>query len=44
MNEEQAYYLNKLQLFKNIHIAWDLPSIELSGNSKKLYVIYSRIN
>lgn len=30
MNEEQAYWLNKLRLRKNIHIAWDLPEIDLT--------------
>lgn len=29
MNEEQAYYLNKLRLKNNIHIAWDLPNVDL---------------
>lgn len=26
MNEEQAYWLNKLRLRRSIHIAWDLPT------------------
>ncbi len=30
MDEEQAYWLNKLPLFKPIHIAWDLPQIDLT--------------
>lgn len=30
MNEEQAYWLNKLRLRKSIHIAWDLPEIDLT--------------
>ncbi|MYM12893.1 radical SAM protein [Muribaculum intestinale] len=30
MNEEQAYHLNKLRLRKSIHIAWDLPELDLS--------------
>lgn len=29
MNEEQAYWLNKLKLQSNVHIAWDLPQIDL---------------
>ena len=29
MNEEQAYWLNKLKHMKQIHIAWDLPKIDL---------------
>ena len=27
MNEEQAYWLNKLKMKQNIHIAWDLPQL-----------------
>lgn len=30
MDEEQAYWLNKLSLQKPIHIAWDLPEIDLT--------------
>lgn len=30
MNEEQAYWLNKLKLKGTINIAWDLPQIDLS--------------
>lgn len=30
LNEEQAYYLNKLRLHKSIHIAWDLPQLDLT--------------
>lgn len=30
MNEEQAYWLNKLKLKRNIHIAWDLPQLDLT--------------
>lgn len=30
MNEEQAYWLNKMKLHKSIHIAWDLPHIDLT--------------
>jgi hypothetical protein len=29
MNEEQAYYLNKIKRHKQIHIAWDNPKINL---------------
>lgn len=31
MDEEQAYWLNMLPLYKSIHIAWDLPQIDLTG-------------
>ncbi len=30
MDEEQAYWLNKLPLRKSIHIAWDLPELDLT--------------
>lgn len=30
LNKEQAYWLNKLPLYKSIHIAWDLPQIDLT--------------
>lgn len=30
MNEEQAFSLNRLPLLKPIHIAWDLPQIDLT--------------
>lgn len=30
MNEEQAYYLNTMKLKKSIHIAWDLPKLDLT--------------
>lgn len=30
MNEEQAYWLNRLPLHKSIHIAWDLAQIDLT--------------
>ena len=29
LNEEQAFWLNKLKLYKLIHIAWDLPRFDL---------------
>lgn len=46
MNEEQAYWLNKLPLQKPIHIAWDLPQIDLTDKLRevlkyiKAYKIY----
>lgn len=36
MNEEQAFYLNKLRLQRSIHIAWDLPSIDLTDKLKEV--------
>ncbi len=30
MDEEQAYRLNRLRLYKSIHIAWDLPQTDLT--------------
>lgn len=36
MNEEQAFYLNKLKLKQNIHIAWDLPEIDLTDKLKEV--------
>lgn len=36
MNEEQAYYLNKLKMKQNIHIAWDLPSLDLTEQLKAM--------
>ena len=36
MNEEQAYYLNKLKMKQNIHIAWDLPQLDLTENLKAM--------
>lgn len=30
MDEEQAYWLNRLPLYKSVHIAWDLPQIDLT--------------
>lgn len=45
MNEEQAYWLNKLKLHKDIHIAWDLPKIDLSEKLKEVtqYIKPSKI-
>lgn len=36
MNEEQAYWLNKLKLQTNIHIAWDLPNVDLTEKLKEV--------
>ena len=36
MNEEQAYYLNKLNMKQNIHIAWDLPNLDLTEQLKSM--------
>ncbi len=36
MDEEQAYWLNKLPLRKPIHIAWDLPQIDLTEKLKEV--------
>lgn len=36
MNEEQAFWLNKLKLKNNIHIAWDLPNIDLTEKLKEV--------
>lgn len=36
MNEEQAFYLGKLKLKRRIHIAWDLPEIDLADKLKKV--------
>lgn len=36
MDEEQAYWLNKLKLKTNIHIAWDLPSLDLTEKLKEI--------
>ena len=36
MNEEQAFYLSKLRLKRRIHIAWDLPSIDLTDKLKEV--------
>lgn len=35
MNEEQAYWLNKLRLHRNIHIAWDLPTIDITDKLRE---------
>ena len=36
MNEEQAYWLNKLKLKTAIHIAWDLPQLDLTDKLKEV--------
>lgn len=36
MNEEQAYWLNRLPLHKRIHIAWDLPQIDLTDKLREI--------
>jgi len=36
MDEEQAYWLNKLKMKQNIHIAWDLPQIDLTDRLKDM--------
>lgn len=36
MDEEQAYYLNQLRLYRNIHIAWDLPTLDLTDKLKEV--------
>lgn len=36
MDEEQAYWLNKLPLYKSIHIAWDLPQIDLTDKLREV--------
>jgi hypothetical protein len=41
MNEEQAFWLNKLKLKGQIHIAWDLPKIDLK---QKLNEVVKYIN
>lgn len=36
MDEEQAYWLNRLPLHKSIHIAWDLPQIDLTDKLREV--------
>lgn len=36
MNEEQAFWLNKLRLWRSIHIAWDLPQIDLTDKLQEV--------
>lgn len=36
MNEEQAYYLNKIKHYKQIHVAWDNPKDNLIPRFKEI--------
>ena len=36
MNEEQAFWLNKLPLYKSVHIAWDLPQVDLTDKLREV--------
>ncbi len=36
MNEEQAFWLNKLKIDGNIHIAWDFPTDNILRNIKEM--------
>lgn len=36
MDEEQAFYLNKMKMEQNIHIAWDLPKLDLTERLKEM--------
>ena len=36
INEEQSFWLNKLKMKQNIHIAWDLPQIDLTDRLKEM--------
>lgn len=36
MNEVQAYWLNKLPLLRCVHIAWDLPEIDLTDKLREV--------
>lgn len=36
MDEEQAFYLNRLKHKGNIHIAWDLPQLDLTDRLKDM--------
>lgn len=36
MNEEQAHWLNKLPLHRCVHIAWDLPQIDLTDKLREV--------
>ena len=35
MDEEQAWHLNRLKMKQNIHIAWDLPQLDLTERLKE---------
>lgn len=36
IDEEQSYWLNKLKMKQNIHIAWDLPQLDLTDRLKEM--------
>ena len=36
MTEEQAYWLNKMRLKGNTHIAWDLPTLDLTDKLREV--------
>lgn len=36
MNEEQAFFLNKLRLRRCVHIAWDLPKLDLTEKLREV--------
>lgn len=36
MDEEQAFYLNQMRLYKSICIAWDLPQLDLTDKLKEV--------
>lgn len=36
MDEEQAYWLNRLPLYKSIHIAWDFPQLDLTEKLREV--------
>ena len=36
MTEEQAFWLNRLRLKQNIHIAWDMPEIDLTDRIREM--------
>lgn len=36
LTEEHAYWLNRLPLYKSIHIAWDLPHIDLTERLREV--------
>ena len=36
MDEEQAWHLNRLKMKQNVHIAWDLPQLDLTERLKEM--------
>ena len=36
MDEEQAWHLNRMKMKQNIHIAWDLPGLDLTDRLKEM--------